>query len=218
MSQTDSQKKPSTILSLLLILLLVGAAIFVCGFLPGILGSIAFEQVWFVPGDASRFDPVASFAAVHDFAGRDYQPYYLEARYVRSDGTLDLFASYLPQVTYRFFREIQADNAPPVGAGGSLSGRQYEVAQVLISSPGQRRLHFNLGMDRDTWTPNNTRPGEALPEPTCSFAELWREALTQDAPESAVAVIRYDANGYEFRIQDTSISLRFDAACAVVSR
>jgi hypothetical protein len=194
-------------------ILLIGAAIFACGFLPGIVGSIFFEQVWFIPGDGGHFDPVASFGTVQEFAGQVYQPYYLEARYVRLDGTLDLYADYLPEVTYRFYREVQADQAPPIGAGGSLSGRQYEVTQVTLRAPGQRRFSFNLGMDRDVRPASNNRPGEPMTAPGCSFADLWQVALTKDAPESAVAIIRYDVTGYQFRIQDTPIDLHFDATC-----
>ncbi|HEX2907384.1 MAG TPA: hypothetical protein VHO69_11020 [Phototrophicaceae bacterium] len=188
--------------------------------------SILTDQLWFVPGDASQFDPVARFDDIYSFAGKDYQFYTLDAEYVRSDGTLDLYANYQPKVTYRFVKEtVKSGEARPIGAGGNTEGRQWEVAQVVVSRPFEimststgdgESVSLLLGMDRDVWSPVGSSPGEPVPPPTCSFKTLWDIAITQDAPREAVAVIRYDADGYNFRIEGLSTNLNFDRDCQLI--
>jgi hypothetical protein len=214
--EASPTKKPSGLALVLMILLLIGGAIVICGGIPAVVGSILFEQVWLMPGDPSRFDPIAAFPAVADFAGRDYQLYRIDIQYVRSDGTLDTYADYYPYVNYYFFREARPANARPIGAGGNAEGVQYEVVEVEISRPGFRRRFTNLGMNRDVQSLTGSKPGSVIRNPQCSLAELWRVALTHDAPESAVAVIRYDANGYHFEIYDTAVDLQFDDECQLV--
>jgi hypothetical protein len=49
--------------------------------------------------------------------------------------------------------------------------------------------------------------------PRCAFARLWDTARTRGAPAAAVAVIVYDADGYDFRIEGTPFTLEFDHDC-----
>jgi hypothetical protein len=213
MVEDKPSKQPSILKVLLMIVLLFGGAIVICGGIPAVVGSILFEQVWLMPGDPSRFNPIAAFPAVADFAGREYQLYRIDIQYVRSDGTIDTFADYYPYVNYYFLREVRPANARPIGAGGNVEGVQYEVVEVEISRPGFRRRYTNLGMNRDVQSLTGYKPGGVIRNPQCTMAELWQVALTRDAPESAVAVVRYDDNGYHFQIYDTGIDLQFDDLC-----
>lgn len=174
-----------------------------------------------VPGDATAFDPIATFQEIAAYAGEGAQLIRLSAYYVKSDGTLDLTADYYPRVDYEFAREVPPpEDAPPVGAGGSAGGKWYEFIDIDAYQPNQwRRVsgsqnysYMNQGMERDVSAPR-TLSSTFIPPPECSFADLWTVAMTQDAPRDAVAVIEYDSEGYDFRISDVSISLRFDTEC-----
>jgi hypothetical protein len=73
--------------------------------------------------------------------------------------------------------------------------------------------YVNEGMTRDTRDPETIDNPEFLAPPTCDFARLWSVALERGAPADAVASIEYNAEGYEFRIQDTDVRLEFDTNC-----
>jgi hypothetical protein len=178
-----------------------------------------------VPGDATRFDPIANFATIKAYAGSGAQLTGMDAYYVRSDGTLDLTADYYPRVDLDFVIPTTAPaNAPPIGAGGSADGEWYIPVEVDIFQPGQWRkvsssgrsyTYMNRGMQRDVEEPTSSER-TILPDPACSFADLWAVALTKDAPSGAVAMIDYDASGYRFYISDVSISLQFDMDCQLI--
>ena len=179
-----------------------------------------------VPGDAARFDPVGGYSGVLEFAGSGAQLLSISAYYVRSDGTMELTASYspAPYVTYNFAREMAEPppNAPPIGAGGANTDPWYEPIEIRLYQPGQWRrvtssnvsyTYANQGMDRDVDSAVNGLPSPAIEPPACAFADLWAVALTKDAPAEAVAIIGYDANGYEFSISGLSINLEFGMDC-----
>lgn len=184
-----------------------------------------------VSGDAAHFDPITSLPDVRAYAGEGAQLTSIDANYVRSDGTLDLTASsYLPRATYEFVRELDAPppDAPPIGAGGSVNGRWYEPVEIAVYQPGQWRsvtrigggvsnsyTYMNQGMQREVDDATSS-PEPILPDPTCSFADLWQVALKQDAPADAVAIIDYEADGYSFNISGASIYLQFDQQCKLV--
>jgi hypothetical protein len=175
-----------------------------------------------VPGDAVHFDPIANFTAIKGYAGDGALLTSFDAYYVRSDGTLDLTAEYRPYLSLEFVIPTTAPaNAPPVGAGGSTNGKWYIPVDIDIYEPGQWRHvtssnveydYMNKGMERDTSTPTSSDQ-TILSDPACSFADLWQTAIQHDAPQSAVAVIRYDESGYDFNISDVSIYLQFDTNC-----
>jgi hypothetical protein len=213
MAEDSAEKRVSPIKLILGILLLIPLSIVICGGIPAVVGSVLFEQVWLMPGDARNFDPIAAYPAIADFAGREYQLYKIDIQYVRSDGTLDTFADYYPYANYYFMREVRPANARPIGAGGNPEGVQYETVEVEIQRPGFRRRFTNLGMNRDVHSPVGSKPGGVIRDPQCSMARLWQVALERGAPESAVAVVRYDDNGYHFQIYDTNIDLQFDDLC-----
>ncbi len=191
--------------------------------------STKVEQTVPPPGDPRRFDPVASYPAVAAFAGTDVRLSKITARFVRSDGTLDLEADYRPSpnAQYRFVREVPAPaDAPPIGAGSSADGRWYEQVQVEVSRPWEfrsvRRIgggggasyqYFNRGMQRKAEAPTGRAPTAAAPAPACAFQRLWADAIARGAPAAAVAVIEYDVDGYEFRIDALRFVMRFDPDC-----
>lgn len=181
------------------------------------------------PGDIRAFDPIATYAAVKAYAGEGAQLTGVSATYVRTDGTLDLMAELTPTpfVTYEFVREIAAGpDAPPVGAGGNESGTQWQTVSVRVGSPGQRSyvkktsgassqqyFYDNRGMKKDEGSPQGSNYKTVLPDPTCSFADLWSKAKEHGAPKEAVAVIDYDKGGYDFTIRDTEFRMEFGTDC-----
>jgi hypothetical protein len=206
-------------------------------FMAAIFGytSIVAEQTWFLPGEAGHFDPVASFDAIQKHAGRDARLLGFEARFVRVDGTLDLTANYSPPPTveYRFVRRLASPpkDAPPLGAGRRAGAHWYEPVVVRASRPWEFRSvsrasggvrtqyqYFDLGMARDGGRAQ-AGPDPALAEPpSCALGDLWKIAQERRAPKDAVAIVRYDSDGYRFTIEGASIDLAFGADCAPLPR
>lgn len=186
------------------------------------------------PGDPRRFDPVASYADVAAFAGAGARLTGLDARLVRSDGSLDLKADYRPSPSarYHFVRDIAAPaDAPPIGAGGAVDGRWHESVQVTVSRPWQFRSvrrtggprggasaqYFSRGMERSVDPPSGQPAAATVAAPACPLRRLWDAAIAHGAPATAVANIRYDHRGYEFRIDALRFVMQFGADCAVLS-
>jgi hypothetical protein len=183
-----------------------------------------------ISGDASRFDPIAGYAQAAAFAGEGARLLEIDMYFVRSDGTMDLNASYTPapRVVYAFAVEVpRPDDAPPPGAGGANAGPWYQRVDIEAYRPGASRTtttisggssttftYTNRGMTR---TPGSVRSDQQdfLTPPVCDLTAFWRDALAQDAPPDGVATIDYDAEGYRFRITGWSISLEYDADCDV---
>jgi hypothetical protein len=111
-------------------------------FLGGIFAytSLVLAGSRFLPGDPSRFDPVASFPAIAAEAGEGAQLVRFEARFVGPEGTLDLTARYQPSpsIEYRFARPAPPpNNAPPLGAGRRLDDQWFVPIEVTASRPWQ---------------------------------------------------------------------------------
>lgn len=184
-----------------------------------------------VPGDPHRFDPVASLTAVAAFAGHDSQLVGFEARFVRSDGTLDLTADYNPEVKYSFHRVVKAsDSNKPLGAGGG-PGPRYVPVTVQVWKPGRIMFHHRIGggvsskwneMEfgmRRTEGSEQASPAGKPVSPKCPLKNLWQTAIQKGAPSEAVATISYDGNwGYRFTIADTDVRLTFNHDCKIASR
>lgn len=181
-----------------------------------------------VPGEASSFDPIASMADIRAYAGEGAQLVSIDANYVRSDGTMELTAEYSPSpyVEYDFMREVpRPADAPPIGAGGANTDPWYEPIEITASQPGKwwtvsssssEYSYMNQGMERETSRARNGLSGAIVPDPVCSFAELWAVALKKDAPASAVAIIEYNEYGYDFSISGLSVDLNFDMECRLI--
>lgn len=193
-----------------------------------ILGGIWGENTWVVPGDPAKFDPLASFGEVQKFAGENLIFISLEARYIKSDGTVDLYADYNPRVEYTFAKLSDApeNNVPPGAPGYSADGQKYDLITVELSRPfqmwsvttnGSTSSYINLGMDRDVREASFSEiPEETVLPPACAFTELWQLARSYDAPTNGVAIIEYDEDGYDFRINGTGVDLEIDHDCVVI--
>lgn len=173
-------------------------------------------------GDNTRYDPIAAVGQIQTQIGEGAELISLYSTYVKSDGTQDLTTDLYSAISnYEFVREVSApDNAPPIGAGGSTTGRWYQVTQVDVYSPGQWRrvtgssdyTYLHKGMELDSYDPTGTEP-TTIPLPRCSYAVLWEQALKDEVPDSAVASITYDASGYTFSISDLDYHAEFDRDC-----
>lgn len=186
-------------------------------------GDSPLEDTTAVPGDLRRFDPVGSLPDIAAYAGAGAKLVELEALFVREDGTQDLQASYVANSrvgTYEFVRPTQdeVDTSAPVGARGEVA--PYETVVVTISNPhfvsqsvngGDAQLKKHQGMQRQRLGPATEQAG--LPAPPCTFAQLWTDAKARGAPAGAVAEIAYGPAGYEFRIREIDVDLRFNAQC-----
>ncbi|MBA3874908.1 MAG: hypothetical protein H0X30_37755 [Anaerolineae bacterium] len=224
----EGEKRPSSlrrtmIVVAIVIVIIVSIVLVVIPFFESGGGSADTRPV---PGDAAHFDPVASYPSVLDYAGTGAQLVSLNAYYVRSDGTVELNATYspAPYVDYDFVRQLDKapPNAPPIGAGGANTDPWYEPIEIHLYQPGQFRhvesagnsyTYVNKGMERSVDDPQNGLRDPVLPPPACPFAKLWSVAVTKDAPADAVAIITYDENGYDFSISGLSVYLKFDMDC-----
>jgi len=185
-------------------------------------GNYSVHNTWFVAGDNHRFDPVAGYAGIHKFAGKDMQLVKMTAKFVRPDGTMDLYAKYQPTTVYNFAKSVEV-NLPPVGAGRTQAQQeQYSHTTVTVYDPSTynldvyRRSYRNYGMQKTTIDNVSMDPGlsdKFVEAPRCSFADLWKQAIAHGAPKDAVATITYDQTGYAFQIPDVSFSAKFDGAC-----
>jgi hypothetical protein len=230
MSEEKQKKtaKPSPTTSVVGILLVF----FVCTVcsigVPTLFGTFFFVNTKPVPGDAANFDLIAGMPEIYEWVGEDAELTNLYATGVRSDGTIDLFASYTPHIILTFVRPTQANNDLPLGAGGSESDIAYEEVDVDIFTPNQMRTsssssngmrtrfsYINRGALIEVDGTTNTKP-ITLFMPTCSFADLWAIAIENDVPENAVAAISYDNYGYDFRIIDTNYDLEFSQDCELL--
>lgn len=224
----EGEKKPSRLRRwLFLPLLTVAAALCVIyGVIPFFETGGGNADTRPIPGDAARFDPVASYPSVLDYAGTGAELVSINAYYVRSDGTVELNATYspAPYVTYDFVRQLDRApaNAPPIGAGGANTALWYEPVEIHLYQPGQWRkvssssvsyTYVNKGMERSVDNPENGLRSPVVPAPACPFAQLWSVALTKDAPAEAVAIIQYNAEGYSFSISGLSVYLTFGMDC-----
>lgn len=90
-----------------------------------------------VDGDAAAFDPISAYDSIAAFAGEGAQLVSFDAYYVRSDGTLDLTATYTPspRVTLEYLLEVpRPDNAPPPGVAGLAAETNGISASSLMST------------------------------------------------------------------------------------
>ncbi len=176
-----------------------------------------------VPGDPTRFDPVAAYEDMARRAGSGAELVQLSAHGVRSDGTVDLEQdTFRATVDYYFERTAaKPDDAPPVGAGGAehwhqriqIELRRAGHAGEETDEHGTRQV-TTKGLRQIVSGPESGPVRDAvLPPPRCSFADLWEHASARGAPSGAVATIRYIGDGYELSIAGTDVSVRFSVDC-----
>jgi hypothetical protein len=188
------------------------------------LASCSLEGTTDVPGEVNRFDPVATYPAVAAAAGAEAHLVKLEARFVREDGTQDMEASYVGNGavnSYTFLRASTKSEDPSVPLGARPPVAPFETVEITVQKPhwvsqsingGEPEQKKHRGMAVSVQSFGSSTEGRVA-APTCAFSKLWALALERGAPKGAVAVITYDAKGYELRIDGTGFRARFDAAC-----
>lgn len=222
---------PGGVIALVIILLCFGFVL-ACIFVPQWFIAKHVEPTEPPPGNAAQFDPVQSFRAVQGYAGEGAEFASMEARFVRSDGTLNLTADYKPSPTvdYVFYRTVPPPaDAPPMGTTRSASSTWQARIEVQLSKPGQRYYvnrqsggikatynYVNKGMKREENSPSLMPVNQSRPSPTCSFRDLWQQAIQQGVPQDGVATISYDGE-YRFQQYGNNKLLRFGADCKLLT-
>lgn len=185
------------------------------------------EETYPLASDPKRFDPFKGIAEARSKAGTGARLVEVEASFVRSDGTMDLTATYkpAPRVTYTF--EVPAEkapsDAPPIGAGRSPGDVWLQRVRIECYEPGQRRSvtrisggsrsqyqYTNEGMDVDRGTPQMGKLPEDIGDPKVSTVDLWKAGLAKGAPADAVARITFDKDGYEFSVTGFDARVELD--------
>lgn len=180
------------------------------------------------PGDVTRFDPIASFAAIAAYAGPEAKLVSMHAYFVRVDGTMDLTAEYRPHVDAEFVTKATPED---VEAQGPLApGSGFSVGDVLrmsmvvrkpqtyhVTSGGSEWDEKHLGMGR---TPAGKASGDekTIAAPQCGFALLWQKAIENGAPKDVVANITYNGEGYRFKANGRDFEQRFAADCSPIGK
>ena len=167
--------------------------------------------------EPDRFDVHKHVKRAVEMAGPGVEYFQTTAQGVRSDGTVDLGASYNPTVMYQFFGE--PDEQVPVGApGGPLVRVVSVVAQnpgwvLVYSRPGERTYNWSQGLEvrESNMALSMFETAKVLPK--CSFKELWAKALERGAPADAVASITHNSVGYSFAITGTPHNYTFTHDC-----
>lgn len=194
-----------------------------------IIGGLFYQGTVKPPGDVNNFDPITTFSEVRSYAGENVRFVSMLASQVRSDGTMNLKAEYLPNpyLDYRFYLELsqKPKDAPPVGDGGT-NGKWFQPVTVNIRNPGKwlymKRIggdynfegnYLHQGMEKDVSPALGVIYEKVAEPPVCPLKDLWKIAQTKGASADAVADIKYDANGYNFRINDLNIDLQFGVDC-----
>ncbi len=190
----------------------------------GLITALAYFQGYVVkgtrpiPGDAAKYDPIASYPQIVQFAGSNLKLLSVDMKDVKADGTLDLTADYGAEVYYYFAHVL--DNSPtkaaPLGAGGNPGGTEAEGITVHLGKPGMKNYsrdnYYDYGMSSLTLSASPLTQTIVDP-PGCSLKQLWETAIKQDAPATAVAHIEYGSYGYTFSIDGTPLNLQFDPNC-----
>jgi len=192
------------------------------------------EETYAIAGDTRQFDPFAKLAEVRSRVPKEARLVSISAVFVRSDGTMDLHATYVPSPSAEYIFHVPLakapENAPPVGAGRGPDDVWFQEVQVKCWKPGQMRhvsrtsggtrtsySYRHLGMEIERRDPQSGKPEEGLPAPRCTTQKLWELALSKGADRSAVARIEYNKDGYEFRIDRTEVRFECDADCRIKS-
>ncbi len=185
------------------------------------------EETYPISGNPTAFDAFAALAEIKAKVGAKAVLFDLDASYVKSDGTMDLNATYKPSPNARYMFMVPLDkapdDAPPVGAGRGPGDVWTQQVIVSVYQPGQRRnvtrtsgnsrssySYTNEGMDIDHGTPTMSSLERGLPDPKLTAQEMWKIAIEKGADKDAVATIGYDSGGYSFTIIGLQFYLYWD--------
>jgi hypothetical protein len=189
---------------------------------PVLTVACALEGTEEPPMDVQRFDPTGALEAARRFAGPSAELVGFKARFVRSDGTMDLTAAYRPSLEYEFVRPNTDQDDAPLGTG--KGDRAFELIEIDVHEPrwvhvqrfggGCSGTFHDLGMERDSSFGGRSYYDRRTAPPACTLAALWKLAReAKQIPEGAVAVIEYSGAGYEFEVLDLDVELWFTPDC-----
>jgi hypothetical protein len=185
------------------------------------------EETYPLASDPKEFDPFAALDDVRKRVGSQAILVSIEADFVRSDGTMDLTATYspAPRVTYTFVVQLDPPpvDAPPIGAGRAPGDVWLQQVSVVCYEPGQRRsvtrisggsrsqyTYTNEGMDVDRGSPRMGKLPADIGAPKVSTANLWSSAMAKGAPRDAVSRISFNKDGYEFSVTGLKVGFELD--------
>ncbi len=221
MKTEKAKSDPNRIVMFLGVIVLIGGVLTACF---GLIIALSYFQGYFVkgtrpiPGDAAKYDPIASYPQIVQFAGGSPKLLSIDMKFVKADGTLDLTADYGAEVYYYFAHVLNSSptNTAPLGAGGKPGGTYAERITVHLVKPGMKNYSrdnfYDYGMSSLTLSASPLTQTIVDP-PRCTLKQLWDAAIKQDAPANAVAHIEYGSYGYTFSIDGTQIHLQFDPNC-----
>ncbi|MBN1413268.1 MAG: hypothetical protein JW969_20675 [Spirochaetales bacterium] len=183
-----------------------------------------------IPGDSRKFDPVANFNAVAEFAGENALLYGFTIQYIKPDGTVDFGDKYDPYVVYTFFvpnknkKRTVIDEEIPLGVSQNQPAPEPDWLQVTITVskphwesyddgdvyyPGMRRSESIL-YNSEEWLEKAPKLDNVNRLPI-SLSKIWSNAIDHGAPaKNVVANINYNYQGYFFTIGGTGYKFHFD--------
>src|SRR5258708_31770528 len=213
------------------IVLFLGMILLILGLMAacvGLITALSYFQGYVVkgtrpiPGDVAKYDPIASYPQIVQFAGGNPKLLSIDMKFVKADGTLDLTADYGAEVYYYFAHVLDRSptNASPLGAGGNPGGTYAEAITVHLVKPGMRNYrrdnYYDYAISSLTLSASPLTQ-TILDPPSCPLKQLWDAAIKHDAPANSVAHIEYGDYGYTFSIEGTQIHLEFDPNCQLKS-
>lgn len=193
-----------------------------------VAGCFTAENTAAPPGDLARFDPIAQFSAMAEYAGPRARLIRMSATYVKPDGTMDFTAEYHTRLRVDFVVDASAadvDQLGPVAPGSGYAVGDAIDSQIVIVKPTVRHVKSggsswserHLGMERDPGR-GKTLTTEFVAPPTCSFATLWSAAIAAGAPSDVVANIDYDEDGYTFSANGHDFRREFAMDCSLIPK
>lgn len=176
--------RPRWLIPVIVVPVVIVCAALLAGMVSGLLPALVSSDITWLPGDPQSFDPVGSYGPVHEFAGESLKLVGIQADFVGSSGTQDLTAEYEPVTRYWFRGEAEGDRGRPIGAGGGVE--EFREITVVVRAPystyhletsNYEGTVMTLGMEKEEAAA--PRPGlQPAPAPGCSFAGLWKHALS----------------------------------------
>lgn len=182
-----------------------------------------------IKGNPSLFDPIGQYETIKQFAGGDdFKLGSIRAIYVKRDGTLDLYAKYKPNVTYKFYKQMKIKKNKDIPFGAENNNIRYKAVTVNITKPyhletwshrpGHTKAIFHLGMFKESYY--ISRHPKTYKRPNCSFKKIWDYVIEieKDIPQNTVAIIDYKDGRFIFKIKNRSGFYIFDSYGLLIER
>jgi hypothetical protein len=233
----QSGSKLKKILPIVAVLLVVGAGVAVTQSAK-VKQWLGLHKVEF-PGDRASFRPVENYYKVARLAGSRVEVRRIDARFVRSDGTLNLDADGEPMVEYHFVRKRKKWRTKMKNTSKRRRRRRrtntnlnrrnrtkykYQLVKLTLKKSGKETGSGGCGGSAQV-TPYISRSKTRIEEkgcvaksPSCRFSDLWEKAAKAGMPTDAPATIIYTCKGYDFSIPGKKETLHFDTSCELTKQ